>query len=146
MAGAVGRAGVVCGELTVGEAVERAGGATEAGWVALDGGAMGGKVVGEDEVVRTPLLLVLAARHPLVARARTSLSDWLKRAASACEGCRACSEVCPVGLEGGRLEPHEVIWTLVSGRDDGTRLAAAGCMGSGCAIRRVRRRCRRERW
>lgn len=101
-------------------------------WEALDGGAPGGRLVGRSDPVRTSLLLVLPVEHPLVARARTSVGDWLRRAASACEGCRACSDACPVALSGGRLAPHEVIATLVSGRDDGVRLAeAAACLGCG---------------
>ena len=133
VAGSVHRPSVVLGSPTVAEAVEAAGGALDLGWVALDGGALGGRLADPDETIRSPLLLVLPATHALVARARTSVSDWLRRAASACEGCRACSDVCPVLLDGGALVPHEAILTLVSGRDDGTRLAAAASCES-CGV------------
>jgi ferredoxin len=120
---------------TVETLVAAAGGsdaATGPAWVALDGGATGGRLVERTAPVHSSLLLVLPVEHPLVARARTSVSDWLRRAASACEGCRACSDACPVALHGGRLAPHEVIATLTSGRDDGVRLAeAAACLGCG---------------
>jgi Pyruvate/2-oxoacid:ferredoxin oxidoreductase delta subunit len=73
-----------------------------------------------------PLLLVLPARHPLVRKCKTPLTDWLARAASACEGCRICSEAC------GHLQPHELVWTLSTLRDDGMApLAALACTGCG---------------
>jgi ferredoxin len=73
-----------------------------------------------------PLVTILPARHPLVRNARTPLADWLQRAASACEGCRICSESC------GHLEPHEIMWTLTTLRDDGVRpLSALACTSCG---------------
>jgi Na+-translocating ferredoxin:NAD+ oxidoreductase RnfC subunit len=70
---------------------------------------------------------VLPARHEWVRRLRTSIGDWLWRAASACEGCRACSDACPVGLAA-----HQLVATLATGRDDGTAPAAfAACLGCG---------------
>src|SRR2546423_386932 len=72
-------------------------------------------------------LLVLPARHTWVRRLRTTVGDWLWRAASACEGCRACSEACPAGLEA-----HALVATLATARDDGTAPAAfAACTGCG---------------
>ncbi|HEX2572839.1 MAG TPA: 4Fe-4S dicluster domain-containing protein [Polyangia bacterium] len=145
VAGVVRRPGVVAwrgapptsstGGPTVETLVAATGGSeveTGPAWVALDGGAPGGRLVGRSEPVRSSLLLVLPMEHPLVARARIPVGDWLRRAASACEGCRACSDACPVALAGGRLAPHEVIATLITGRDDGVRLAeAAACLGCG---------------
>ena len=73
-----------------------------------------------------PLVTILPAHHPLVRRARTPIADWLVRAASACEGCRICSESC------AHLQPHEIVWTLATMRDDGTAIAAAAnCIDCG---------------
>jgi electron transport complex protein RnfC len=132
VAGEVARPSVIRGAATVEEAVAAAGGATVNAWVALDGGLLGGRAADREDRPRSSLLMVLPAASPHVARARVSLGDWLRRAASACEGCRVCSEVCPVALDGRALAPHEILWTLVAGRDDGTRLAgAAACVGCG---------------
>jgi Na+-translocating ferredoxin:NAD+ oxidoreductase RnfC subunit len=58
---------------------------------------------------------------------RTTVADWLWRAASACEGCRACSDACPAGLPA-----HALVATLATGRDDGTAPAQfATCSGCG---------------
>ncbi len=130
--GAVRRPGVLRGRFTVEEALAAAGGTDELAWAALDGGLLGGRLADPEAPVRSSLLVVLPAAHPHVARARVSLTDWLRRASSACEGCRLCSDACPVALDGVGLLPHEVIWTLVSRRDDATRLAAAAaCAGCG---------------
>jgi ferredoxin len=73
-----------------------------------------------------PLVLALPAGHPLVRKCKTPLTDWLVRAASACEGCSICSQSC------AHLHPHEVVWTLATARGDGTRLTeAAACTGCG---------------
>jgi hypothetical protein len=89
-------------------------------WVAVAGGAPAGRLVGRTSAVGdASLVLVLPAGHPVVRRLRTPLSDWLWRAASACEGCRACSDAC------AGLAPHEVVWTLSTLRDDGVGLAQA---------------------
>ena len=93
-----------------------AGGPLDDDWVPL----VDGRVADRDQAWGgEPLVLVLPARHPLVRRARTPIADWLVRAASACEGCSVCSEAC------AHLSPHEVVWTLVTLRDDGTAPAAA---------------------
>jgi hypothetical protein len=89
-------------------------------WVAVAGGAPAGRLVERNAAVGdASLVLVLPAGHPVVRRLRTPLSDWLWRAASACEGCRACSDACAA------LAPHEVVWTLSTMRDDGVGLAQA---------------------
>jgi Na+-translocating ferredoxin:NAD+ oxidoreductase RnfC subunit len=103
--------------------------------VALDGGPLGGRLADPEEAVRSSLVWVVDRAHPLAARARVPVSDWLRRAASACEGCRACTDLCPPALDGAPLAPHALIATLVAGRDafgDGAQLqAAAACTGCG---------------
>jgi ferredoxin len=89
-------------------------------WVAIAGGAPSGRLVARDAPVDDPLLLVLPAGHDAVRRLRTPIADWLVRAASACEGCRLCSDACPAPLA-----PHAIVWTLATPCDDGTDLARA---------------------
>jgi ferredoxin len=116
---------------TMAALVARAGGALDDDWVAIAGGAPAGRLVAREatlaEAGATSLVLILPARHAWVRRLRTTVGDWLWRAASACEGCRACSDGCPVALA-----PHALVATLATGRDDGTAPAAfAGCTGCG---------------
>jgi len=116
---------------TMAELVARAGGALDDDWVPLAGGAPAGRLVDRDATLAdagaTATVLVLPARHEWIRRARTTVADWLWRAASACEGCRACSDACPAGLAA-----HALVATLATGRDDGTAPAAfAACSGCG---------------
>jgi ferredoxin len=114
---------------TAEELVARAGGAIDDDWVAIAGGAPSGRIVPRDTPVEQlgALLLVLSARHEWARRLRATTADWLLRAASACEGCRVCTDSCP-----DEVPAHEVVWTLATARDDGTQLArAAGCTGCG---------------
>jgi ferredoxin len=116
---------------TMAELVALAGGGDDDDWVALAGGAPAGKLVAReatfDEAGSPSLVVVLPAGHALVRRLRTSVGDWLWRAASACEGCRACSDGCP-----SALAPHALVATLATGRDDGVAPAEfVGCTGCG---------------
>jgi ferredoxin len=116
---------------TIAGLVARTGGASDDDWVAIAGGAPAGRAVARTatwaEAGAPSVVLVLPARHELVRRARTTVGDWLWRAASACEGCRACSEACPA-----RLEIAGLVATLATGRDDGVAPAAfAACSGCG---------------
>lgn len=114
--------------------VLRAGGATvdADAWVALDGGAYGGVIANRESAPRSPIVLVLPADHALVLRARVTLSEHLVRAASACEGCRACTEACPVFLDGGALEPHAVVLSLALGAEASGAIAeASSCVACG---------------
>jgi hypothetical protein len=117
---------VARGETPLAELADRAGGPVDEDWmpVAFDGA--GPRLYDRDDAwAGEPLLVILPARHALVQKCKTPLTDWLVRAASACEGCRICSEAC------AHLEPHEVVWTLATGRDDGVALletlACTGC-------------------
>ncbi len=130
VAGAVGRPTVMAAQqdARVSELVARAGGAEVDDWVAIGGGAPAGRLPARDAFAREidGVLLILPAGHEVVRRLRTPVADWLMRAASACEGCRVCSDACPA------LAPHEIVWTLASGRDDGIApVAALACTGCG---------------
>ena len=138
VAGAVERPRVleVAPDLTATELVAQAGGAAIDDWVAVAGGAPSGRLVERDAIVRESLLLILPAAHEVVRRLRTPLADWLLRAASACEGCRVCTDACPPSLacreSGAVLEPHALLCTLASGRDDGIELGRSlACTGCG---------------
>ena len=116
---------------TMAELVARAGGAVDDDWLPIAGGAPAGRLVARDatlaEAGAPSVVLVLPARHAWVRRLRTTVGDWLWRAASACEGCRACSDACPASLT-----THALVATLATARDDGTAPAAfAACSGCG---------------
>jgi ferredoxin len=125
VAGAVRQPAVlpVRGEATLEALVSMAGGPLDDDWLPV----VDHRVAARDEVWGgEPLLLALPVTHPMVRRLRTPIADWLKRAASACEGCRICSESC------AHLSPHEVVWTLATLRDDGVApVAALACTGCG---------------
>lgn len=116
---------------TMAELAALAGGALDDDWLPIAGGAPAGRLVAREatlaEVGAPSLVLVLPARHEWVRRLRTSVGDWLWRAASACEGCRSCSDACPASLPA-----HALVATLATARDDGTAPAAfAACTGCG---------------
>jgi ferredoxin len=128
VAGAVKEPAVmpVRGEATLAELLAAAGGPVDDDWLPLVFGE--GFELREREAAWAgePLVLALPAAHPLARNRKTPLTDWLKRAASACEGCSICSESC------AHLRPHEIVWTLATARDDGTRLTEAlACTGCG---------------
>jgi Na+-translocating ferredoxin:NAD+ oxidoreductase RnfC subunit len=131
--GAVATPAVVRAEpaTTMGELVARGGGALDEDWLPIAGGAPAGRLLAREatmaEAGMPSVVLVLPARHALVRRLRTTVGDWLWRAASACEGCRACGDACP-----SELPVHALVATLASGRDDGTAPARfAACSGCG---------------
>lgn len=116
---------------TMAELVARAGGAADDDWVPIAGGAPAGRLVARDatlaEAGAPSVVLILPARHEWVRRLRTTVGDWLWRAASACEGCRACTDACPASLT-----THALVATLATARDDGTAPAAfVACTGCG---------------
>jgi ferredoxin len=119
VAGAVERPCVLAAapSASVEELIAQAGGATEDAWVAVE---------------QESLVLVLPAAHEIVRRKKTPIREWLQRAASACEGCRMCTDACPPHLGGAPLAPHELIWTLATLRDDGVDLSRTlACTGCG---------------
>ena len=120
------------------ELVARAGGAVDDDWVPVavaPGGRLVARAATLAEAGAPSVLLVLPARHAWVRRLRTSVGDWLWRAASArvCEGCRACSDACPVGLPA-----HALVATLAVARDDGSASRRAGAAAfaacTGCGV------------
>ena len=96
---------------TAGECIEAAGGATVDDWVALDGGAMMGKLVDGDAIVtkRSGGYIVLPRDHTLVKRRTRSLESNRIIAQSACDQCSYCTDFCPRYLLGYAIEPHKVM-------------------------------------
>lgn len=141
VAGAVARPAVVEAPLgtPLEELVERCGGATTPAWVPWHNGVLAGARADHEAAVEltTRGFVVLPSDHPLVVRATTPLTDQVARLASACEGCRACTDLCPVALEGGHLRPHLVLravatgWSAAASAADGAVLGALECRECG---------------
>ncbi len=115
--GAVTRPGVYARAASVADQVAAAGGATESAWVAMAGGAAGGRLTYADEQMNARALVVLPVEHGVVRRALLSAEDARRRAAAVCSRCGICTELCPRALEGAPLAPH-----LGLGKD-----ACSGC-------------------
>ena len=96
---------------TAGEAVRYAGGAAGDDLVFLMGGPMMGRIVPPSEPITktTNAVLVLPGDHTLARRSAANPSAEIKRAASACCQCRACTDMCPRYLLGYPVEPHRVM-------------------------------------
>lgn len=94
--------------ITVGQAIDLAGGATVPTYRVVNGGPMMGTLIGPEALVTktTKGLIVLPEGHSLVAQLEKDLGQTLKEASTACMQCSMCTEVCPRGLLGHRLKPH----------------------------------------
>ena len=105
--------------ITVAEALALAGGPTVAEYRVVNGGPMMGQLVSPESAITktTKGLIVVPAGHPLLGSLERPLSVSTRQAATACMQCSLCSEVCPRGLLGHRIQPHKLM-----------RLAAYGSM------------------
>jgi len=98
--------------MTVGEALEMAGGVTVDGpFVVINGGPMMGKHVPLDSKITktTKGLIVLPESHPLIQDVKMDINRMLHVAKAACCHCSMCTEVCPRNLIGHRIAPHKTI-------------------------------------
>lgn len=97
--------------IKVSELIEMAGGATIPNYVVINGGPMMGKLIGLDEPINKTVkgLIVIPPDHPLIRSLTKEVSHSFKEARIACMQCNLCSEVCPRGLLGHRLEPHKMM-------------------------------------
>ena len=95
--------------ITVAEALELAGGPTVPDYRIVNGGPMMGRLVSPESVITktTKGLIVVPAGHPLLNSLERPLNVSLRQAAAACMQCSLCSEVCPRGLLGHRIQPHK---------------------------------------
>lgn len=105
--------------ITVAEALALAGGPTVAEYRIVNGGPMMGQLVAPESAITktTKGLIVVPAGHPLLNSLERPLGVSTRQAATACMQCSLCSEVCPRGLLGHRIQPHKLM-----------RLAAYGSM------------------
>ncbi len=97
--------------ITVAEALALAGGATVEKFRVINGGPMMGKIVDvESSITKTTKgLIVVPVNHPLLGSLERPLAVSMKQAATACMQCSMCSEVCPRGLLGHRIQPHKLM-------------------------------------
>ena len=97
--------------ITVAEALALAGGPTVSDYKVVNGGPMMGKIVSVDSAVTktTKGLIVVPAGHPLLVSLERPITDSTRRAATACMQCSLCSEVCPRGMLGHRIQPHKLM-------------------------------------
>ena len=105
--------------ITVAEALELAGGPAVPEYRIINGGPMMGRLVPPESAITktTKGLIVVPAGHPLLNSLERPLGLSMRQAATACMQCSLCSEVCPRGLLGHRIQPHKLM-----------RLAAYGSM------------------
>ena len=97
--------------ITVAQALALAGGPAVSDYKVVNGGPMMGKLVPVDSTVTktTKGLIVVPAGHPLLASLERPVTDSTRRAATACMQCSLCSEVCPRGMLGHRIQPHKLM-------------------------------------
>lgn len=101
--------------LSIGEAIDAAGGPAEPHVAALLGGVMMGRLATSlDEPITKTLggIVVLPASHKLVAWYRTGRRQIERIGKSACDQCRFCTELCPRYLIGHPIEPHKAMQAL----------------------------------
>jgi len=101
--------------ITIGEAIEAAGGATVANFGVLLGGVMMGRPAANLHVPVTKTtggIIVLPAGHKLVERHNAPWQHVAKIGRSACDQCRFCTEYCPRYLLGHPIEPHMAMRSL----------------------------------
>ena len=102
--------------VSIAEAVALAGGAAAKDPVALDGGAMMGKVVADFSAPLTKTsggLIILPREHPLVRRTSAGRPAFDRAGKSACDQCTLCTELCPRYLLGYDIQPHKVMRSLL---------------------------------
>lgn len=101
--------------MSIGEAIQAAGGPTVPNVAALLGGVMMGRLAtGLDEPVTKTLggIVVLPAAHKLVTWYKTGRRQVERIGKSACDQCRFCTELCPRYLLGHPIEPHKAMQAL----------------------------------
>ncbi|MGD0789697.1 MAG: 4Fe-4S dicluster domain-containing protein [Terracidiphilus sp.] len=101
--------------ITIGEAIEAAGGATVSDIGVLLGGVMMARPAASlDEPVTktTGGIIVLPASHSLIQRHNAPMIQVNRIGRSACDQCRFCTEFCPRFLLGHPIEPHRAMQSL----------------------------------
>lgn len=101
--------------ISIGEAIEAAGGATTPDFGILLGGVMMAKPAAGLHVPVTKTtggIIVLPAGHALLRRHNAPWIHVQKVGRSACDQCRFCTEFCPRFLLGHPIEPHRAMQSL----------------------------------
>jgi Na+-translocating ferredoxin:NAD+ oxidoreductase RnfC subunit len=101
--------------ITIGEAIEAAGGPTVDDFGVLLGGVMMAKPASDLEVPVTKTtggIVVLPASHSLIHRHNAPMIQVNRIGRSACDQCRFCTEFCPRFLLGHPIEPHRAMQSL----------------------------------
>ncbi len=101
--------------ITIGEAIEAAGGPTVSDFGVLLGGVMMAKPAASlnDPVTKTTGgIVVLPATHSLIQRHNAPWLHVARIGRSACDQCRFCTEFCPRYLLGHPIEPHRAMQSL----------------------------------
>jgi len=101
--------------ITIGEAIEAAGGATVDDIGVLIGGVMMAKPAESLDVPVTKTtggIVVLPASHSLIQRHNAPMIQVNRIGRSACDQCRFCTEFCPRFLLGHPIQPHRAMQSL----------------------------------
>jgi Na+-translocating ferredoxin:NAD+ oxidoreductase RnfC subunit len=123
--------------MSIGAALQEAGGPTLADFVVLDGGPMMGRAVTDltEPVLKTTKgLIVVPADHYGTHELRQSLDSIVRRARAACCNCTYCTEICPRAMLGHRLQPHLLMRTLTYGLQDDTEYANQAFLCCECGL------------
>ncbi len=96
------------------------------------GGPMMGQLAGNKEDCSTKTtsgIIVISPQHWLAQRAQATSRQQLRRARSACDNCRMCTDLCPRYLLGHPIEPHATMRALAQPQNDTAQhiLSAALC-------------------
>ena len=113
--------------ITIGEAIDAAGGPTVEDFGVLLGGVMMAKPAAGLDVPVTKTtggIVVLPASHALIQRHNAPWIKVQRIGRSACDQCRFCTEFCPRFLLGHPIEPHRAMQSL------GFKVAADAAVGT----------------
>lgn len=108
--------------ITLGEAIEHAGGETAEDCEILSGGVMTGRLASRRDTVTktTNAVLVLPKNHPVIMKKKTNSKINIYRAMSACCQCRMCTDLCSRNLLGYPIEPHSFMRAAAKGMTSDT--------------------------
>lgn len=122
--------------MTIREVIALCGGLEIADPIYVLGGPMQGQLVEDDTLALGKAqggLFVFPRNHPLVHGRLMGVDTRLKQAASACGGCRRCTDYCPRHQLGHRLSPHRLLRSLTQGVEDAEAVISAS-LCSGCGL------------
>ena len=101
--------------ISIGEAIQAAGGATCPDFACLLGGVMMARPAASLDAPVTKTtggIIVLPSSHPLIRRHNAPWQQIARIGRSACDQCRFCTEFCPRFLLGHPIEPHRAMQSL----------------------------------